>query len=126
MRLKRFTLTAVGALLLAPALVFAAPQTTAAAKQTSTKTAAKTAKPATHSTSGVIRSSDASSLVIAKTDKATKTETFVLNTATVKKGDLAPGAKVAVRYTTEGGQNIATAVTVSAVKKTSAAHKTKG
>ena len=41
---------------------------------------------------------------------------FTLNAATVTKGTFAPGARVSVRYRTEGTTNIATAVTVAGKK----------
>lgn len=78
------------------------------------------AKPAaaTHATSGVIKSVDATSLVITKmTGKKSEDVSFALNSTTQKKGDLAVGAAVDVRYRTEGGSNVATAVTVHAKKK---------
>jgi len=112
MRLTKGTLAFVGVLLLAPALAMAADQ--AKAESAPKYKAAPVA--ATHSTSGIVRSADDTSLVIAKNAKTTKTQTFVLNATTVKKGALAAGARVEVRYRTEGGQNIATAVTASAPK----------
>ncbi len=118
MRMTQKTLAFVGALLLVPALAMA--QTAPAKPVQKPKAAAKaSAKAATHSTSGVVQSMTDSSLVIAKTAKATKTETFVVNATTVKKGDIAVGSRVGVRYLSEGGQNVATAVTASKGKKTS-------
>ena len=91
---------------------------TASAKTTpTTKTdgnSVKPAKPAAHSTSGIVRSIDGTTLVIAKNAKATATETFTLTTDTARKGDITVGTRVGVRYTTESGHNTATAVTVSA------------
>lgn len=117
MRMTRNTFAFVGALLLVPALALAAPQATAAKTDQKPKAAAKAAvKAATHSTTGVVQSVTDSSLVIAKAGKNAKTadtETFVLNGTTVKKGELAVGAKVGVRYVADGGQNIATAVTAT-------------
>lgn len=111
MRITRNILVLCGALLLIPAMTASAQTSTPDQKP---KAAAKAAaKAATHSTSGIVRSVDGGTLVIAKNDKAAKTDTFVINATTVKKGELAVGAKVSVRYTTEGGQNIATAVTAS-------------
>jgi hypothetical protein len=92
------TFAFVGALLLVPALAMAA------------------VTAATHATKGIVKSVDDASLVITKSAKATKTLTFVLNATTVKKGDLAAGARVEVRYRAEGAQNIATAVTAWAPK----------
>jgi len=113
----RRTLTAlsfIAALVLVPALSHAAQTKPAPAK--TDKAAPSAPAAATHATSGVVKSTTATSLVIAKTATATKTETFVLNPSTSRKGDLAVGARVEVRYRAEGGQNIATAVTASAPK----------
>jgi hypothetical protein len=115
MKINIKTIAFVGAIALVPAFAFAQ-------AKTSPKTAAKTTATApakaaaTHATNGIIQTADASSLVITKTAKDKKTETFVINAATVTKGAMTPGARVAVRYRTEGGQNIATAVTAKAVK----------
>jgi hypothetical protein len=120
MRMNRNTFAFVGALLLVPALALAAPQATAAKTDQKPKAATKAAaKAATHSTTGVVQSVSDTSLVIAKTSKGktSATETFVLNGTTVKKGDVVVGAKVGVRYIAEGGQNVATAVTVTAKGK---------
>ncbi len=113
MKINIKTIALVGALALVPA--FASAQTKPAKKAT---TATAQAKPAaTHATNGIVQSSDATSLVITKSAKDTKSTTFTLNASTVTKGTLAPGARVAVRYRTEGAQNIATAVTVSKAGK---------
>lgn len=61
--------------------------------------------------SGVIKSADASSLVVThKVDGKDTDTTFVLNADTVKHGDMTPGAKVTVHYKVDGSQNIATDV----------------
>jgi hypothetical protein len=112
MKMNIKTIAFVGALALVPALALAQPKP--APKAPATTAATAPAKPAaTHATNGIVKSSDATSLVITKTAKDTKTETFVVNATTAVKGTIAPGARVAVRYRTEGTQNIATAVTVS-------------
>ena len=59
---------------------------------------------------------NATTLVIAKSAAATKTQTFVLTPSTASKGDIKAGARVEVRYRAEGSKNIATAVTASPVK----------
>jgi hypothetical protein len=116
MRISKHLIGFLATLLLVPAVAGA--QTSATAPAQKPKAAAKAAaKAATHSTSGVIKSVDGTTLVIAKTAKAAKTDTFVLNAETITKGDLVVGGHVGVRYTTEGGQNIATAVTVTAKGK---------
>ena len=114
MKINIKTIAFVGALALVPAFAFAQAKP---AKKAAT-TATKPAKPAaTHATNGIVKSSDATSLVITKSAKDTKTTSFTIDASTVTKGTIAPGARVAVRYRTEGTQNIATAVTVSKAGK---------
>lgn len=124
MKINTKTIAFIGAIALVPALAFAQAKSAPATPKTAQKGAALTSAPAkpaaTHATNGVIKSSDATSLVITKTAKDTKTTTFVLNAATVTKGTLTAGARVEVRYRAEGGQNIATAVTVAAPKSAKA------
>jgi hypothetical protein len=122
MRMTRHTFVFVGAFLLASALAVAAPQATAATTGQNPQAAARSSvKAATHSTTGVVQSVSDTSLVIAKAGKGSKatttSETFALNETTVKKGDVIVGAKVGVRYIADGGQNVATAVSVSAKGK---------
>lgn len=116
MKINGKTLAFVAALALVPAFAFAQAKPTSAKKAATAAT--KPAKPAaTHSTNGIVKSSDATSLVITKSAKDAKTTSFTIDASTVTKGILAPGARVAVRYRTEGTQNIATAVTVSKAGK---------
>ena len=120
MKIKMKTLAVValiGALALMPAVAFAQAKTASAAPKAETKTAAAAPKPAaTHATNGIVKSADATSLVITKNAKDTKPTTFALNASTVTKGTITPGARVQVRYRAEGTQNIATAVTVNSPK----------
>jgi hypothetical protein len=95
----------------APAAKPAATKPVKAAKATTAKAEG------VHATKGVVKSVDASSLVITGSGAKAKELTFVLNSATVKTGTPAVGATVQVRYKTEAKQNIATAVSVSAAKK---------
>jgi hypothetical protein len=88
----------------------------AAAAQPATKTTVAKA-PVAHATKGVVKSVDASSLVITRTGAKAKDMTFVLDSATVKTGTPTVGATVQVRYKTDAKQNIATAVSVSEKKK---------
>jgi hypothetical protein len=114
MRRIILTLCLSGALAAVPMLALAAPQASTPTKSSSSSKPAP--KPATHATAGTVKSVDASSLVITKPGAKPTDMTFVLNSSTQKKGDLAAGASVQVRYTTEGKQNIATAVTVQPKK----------
>ena len=107
--LKVRTSLLIGALVLAPSFVLA--QTP---KPTPT---AKPAAAATHSWTGTVKSIDATSLTVTRPSGTVKEMTFVLNDSTQKKGTIATGAAVEVRYKTEGKQNVATAVTVQVKKK---------
>jgi hypothetical protein len=100
---------------LVPALALAGPTQAG----TTQKPPAKTPAAATHSVAGVVKSVDAASLVIetvASGKEKAKELTFVLTPATQKKGTIAVGATVDIRYQTEGGKNTATAVTVKEKK----------
>lgn len=118
MKINGKTLAFVGALLIVPALALAQtkPAAPAKAKAKTTAMAPATKPAATHATNGIIKSADATSLVISKTAKDTKTTTFTLNAATVTKGTLTPGSRVEVRYRKDGTENIATAVTATVAK----------
>ena len=108
------TVPAMGMAQTAPAKPAPAPAAKSAVPaQPAPKTKAVKA-PVAHATKGVVKSIDASSLVVTTKGKDT---TFVLDSATVKTGTPAAGSAVEVRYKTEGKQNIATAVSVSATKK---------
>jgi hypothetical protein len=121
---------AIVAMLAIPGAAFAAQATSAPAapkKTTAAKPmaepAAKPAKPAPaakkeaavakHTTSGTVKSSSDTSLVITK---GGKDQTFVVSSATEKKGTVEPGAKVAVHYTVDGKSWVATAITVKPAK----------
>jgi hypothetical protein len=67
---------------------------------------------ATHATSGVVKTIDASTLVITRTSKAHREMTFVLNTSTHREGTIAVGTPVSVRYREDGKTYVATAVSV--------------
>jgi len=88
----------------------------------STKPAEKTSsKPAVagHATQGVVKSVDATSLVISKGKNAD--ETFMLNASTQREGTIEPGAHVSVHYREEGKSHVATAIVAKpAAKKTAA------
>jgi hypothetical protein len=106
------------ALVLTTLLVLA----TAIASETKAKsqaTAAKTMK--THVASGKITSLTDDGLVLSRKVKGKAEETtFVLTSSTQREGNLENGAKVAVHYKTEGGQNIATSVKVYPAKQMAA------
>ena len=108
------------AVLAVPSMSLAA-QTTkpAPAAKTSAK---KTATAAAHSAKGVVKSMDATSLVV--TEKG-KDVTYVLDPSTKKEGDPAVGSNVTVKYKTEGTQHVATDVKASAAKPAKAAKAAK-
>jgi hypothetical protein len=114
--IKRFTGTLLlGALITMPAAGFAAP----AGKLQATTAAKHTAAPATRATRGVVKSIDASTLVITTADKKHPEMTFALNTSTERGGTVAVGSPVSVRYHMDGKTMMATAITVQPAKTAS-------
>jgi len=98
---------AIVAMIAVPTVGFAqAKKSTAAPKSTS-------AKVATHTTAGVVKSSSDSSLVITK---GGKDETFVVNSSTQKQGTIDTGSHVSVHYTMDGKTMVATAITAQPAK----------
>lgn len=95
-------------LLITPTLAFATPAQQAA--RPSTQQAAKAS--ATHATSGVVRSIDATTLIISRGKTSAATETFRLSPAAERTGEVAAGARVEVRYRDEGGRLLATVIRV--------------
>jgi len=120
------TATLAAALFAAPAIGFAAPQ---AGSSTAKPPASSSAKPAakatvaTHSTTGTVKSVDASTLVITHSGKKAEDMTFTLNSSTQKEGDVAVGAPVSVRYHDEGGAHVAAAIVAKAPKGAAAKPK---
>jgi hypothetical protein len=86
-----------------------------AATRAQTKPAKAAAKStvASHATSGVVKSVDSSTLVIAHGNKDL---TFAVNSSTQKDGTVAPGSNVTVRYQNEGKAMVATAISERPVK----------
>jgi hypothetical protein len=122
--MRNITKAAALALILAvPGAAFAAQAAAPAAAKKTTAKAASTKTPAvsTHTTSGVVKSASDSALVISH---GGKDETFVVNASTEKKGTVEPGAKVAVHYTVDGKNWVATAITAQPAK--AAGSKSKG
>jgi hypothetical protein len=120
----RYTLTA---LMLAGALATsgaAFAQTSKPASNAAAKpAAAKPAAAATHSVQGVVKSVDASSLVITKSGKKGGDMTFKLDPSTQKDGSITTGSAVSVRYRMDGSSMVATAVNAEASKATKTAKK---
>ena len=116
------------AALMIPAATFAGQTTTA--KKATAKTEAKADKKApavrTHSTSGTVKSSSDSSLVITKgSGKSAKEETFTVNSTTKKDGAIENGAKVTVAYTMDGTSMVATSIKAAPAKAAKSAAKSK-
>jgi len=83
----------------------------------------KSASTATHSVQGVVKSVDASSLVITKSGKKGGDMTFKLDSTTQKDGSIATGSPVSIRYRMEGSSMVATAVNAEAPKAQKTAKK---
>jgi uncharacterized protein (DUF2147 family) len=117
MKRARTVAMVLGVLLTASAASFAA-QTPAAPAPAAKSAPAKKAPaaPATHATSGVVKSINDSSLVISKSATKGPETTFVVNSSTQKEGNVAVGSMVDVRYTSDGKTKTATAVTVHEAK----------
>jgi hypothetical protein len=100
----------------------------AAAPVAQEKPAAKVSKTkaAKHATMGVVKSIDATALVITRPGKDGGEMTFSLNPSTQRKGTIDVGSRVSVRYTDDGSTHVANAITARARKtaasKGSAAH----
>jgi len=107
----------IGSLVAVPVAGFAATQATkpAPTKPAATKPAT-TKAPATHATQGVVKSIDATSLVITRAGKKDDM-TFAVNASTHREGTIEAGTNVSVRYTQEGTTNTATAITAKPMKK---------
>jgi hypothetical protein len=90
------------------------------AASTPKKAATTPASPAaTHAVRGVVKSIDASSLVITRSGHKAQLLSFVLNPSTAREGTVDVGSTVAVRYRNDGKALLATAV---AVQPTPPAH----
>ena len=113
---KMLQAAVVAAAVLAVPAMSQAAQTKPAAAPAAKSSAKKTATAATHSAKGVVKSMDATTLVV--TEKG-KDVSYVLDASTKKEGDPAVGSNVTVMYKTEGTQHVATDVKASAAK----AHK---
>jgi hypothetical protein len=108
--------------LLLTALAIAGNSAASTPKKAATTPAAKTpaASPAaTHAVRGVVKSIDASSLVITRSGHKAQLLSFVLNPSTAREGTVDVGSTVAVRYRNDGKALLATAV---AVQPTPPAH----
>lgn len=102
-------LVLMGAVVAVPASGFASQ---AAGEHPAKSSPAKsTAAVGTHSTSGVIKSMTATSLVLERSGKKPGEMTFTLDSSTQRDAAAAVGAEVSVRYRESGKSYVATAIT---------------
>ena len=113
MRKRIMTALLTGALAAVPLGAFAA-QAGKPAAQPAAKHSTKPA--ATHATMGVVKSVDDNMLVITRAGKNGGDMSFDLSSATQRKGTIAVGTTVSVRYRDEGTAHTATAITAQAPK----------
>jgi len=100
------SIVAIGVMALVPAIAGAA----APARQDKAAAKSSQAKPATHSTAGVVKSISDSALVLSHPGKQNADMTFDLNSSTQREGTIDTGSQVSVRYRDEGSNHVATAV----------------
>ena len=101
---------AMGALLILPALSLAATRTVTAPPTGVASSYTTTTKAPMHSMRGVVKSIDATTLVIERSPQSEGKTSLALNPSTEGLGDVKVGSTVVVRYRTEAHQRIATAV----------------
>jgi hypothetical protein len=65
---------------------------------------------ATHALSGVVKSVDATMLVVTRAGKTPHEMTFVLSPTTLREGSIRAGARVQIRFRTDGRTQVATAI----------------
>ena len=119
--MRTITTAALVAMLAIPGAAFATQATTAKKAAAPAKAApAKATAVAKHTTSGTVKSSSDSSLVISKGGTAPPVG---VTSSTEKKGTHDTGAQVTVHYTMDGTNMVATAITAAPAK---AATKSKG
>jgi hypothetical protein len=71
---------------------------------------------ATHATKGVVKSIDSTSLVIIRSTRRAKEQTFAIDDSTRQVGRVTIGATVEIRYRSEDGRRLATVVSVQEAK----------
>ena len=108
----------VGTLSAVPVVGFGA---TPKRAQSAAKPSSK-ATTATHATTGIVKSMDATKLVITLSGKKGREMTFTLDPSTQREGTPAIGSSVSVRYHDERRTHMATAIVVQPAKQ-QAAHK---
>ena len=117
---------AMGALLILPTLSVAATRTVTAQPTAVTTSYTSTTKVPTHATRGVVKTIDATTLVIERSPQSEGKIRLALNPSTEGLKDVKVGSTVVVRYRMEAHQRIATAVMAEhrkAAPSTSGAHQ---
>jgi hypothetical protein len=110
----------VGALSTVPPVDGAAPGQSSSSNKPTESPRSTTAVP-NHALSGVVKSVDATRLVIARPGKNPGEMTFVLSPTTEREGAITVGAPVQIRFRTEGRTQVATAIRVTPSKQPGAA-----
>jgi hypothetical protein len=126
MRKMHTVSTAMGALLILPALSLAATGAVTAQPTGATSSHVTTTNVPVHSTRGVVKSIDATTLVIERSPQYEGNMSLALKPSTEGLGDVTVGSTVLVRYRTEAHQRIATAVMAEHAKaapSTSGSHQ---
>ncbi len=118
----RYTLTTG---LLVTALAIAGSAVASAQKKPAAPAKAEASAPATHAVRGVVKSVDATSLVITRSGHKGQLLSFTLNPATAREGTVDVGSTVAVRYRSEGKTLMATAVAAQPAPVVHASHMPK-
>ena len=114
MRTTRAT-TLIGILTLVPLAGVPAGQSVTSTERAAEPSQSKTPVP-NHALSGVVKSLDATTLVLTRAGKNLDELTFVVNRTTQREGPIDVGARVQVRFRTEGRTLIATAIRATAPK----------
>jgi hypothetical protein len=95
---------------------FAAPTDTKTTAQQSTTEKKAPAKRARHATVGVVKSIDATTMVITRSGKNSGDMTFQVSSSTHRQGTVEVGSTVSVRYRDSDKNHVATAITVQPTK----------
>jgi hypothetical protein len=109
----------VGALAIVPATGLASPSADTSRPKSAASTATSSSQ-AMHATKGVVKSMDATKLVIRRSPSGSDMS-FTLNPSTEREGNVNVGSTVEVRYRTEANQRIATVVAAAHPKTTPSA-----
>ena len=121
MRYAIAAIVVTGTLTITPLAGFAATPARQASQAQPAAKPSRTDAPS-HVTTGVVKSINATTLVMTRSGKGNGEMTFEVNTFTRRDGTIEVGAPVSVRYREEGKNHIATALTVQHTKQQAATH----